>query len=48
MVTLPTYYGTMRAYQMISGSDGKAYAGSSTGYTPASGSYGLFYQIFQL
>ncbi len=42
MVTLPTYYGTMRAYQMISGSDGKAYAGSSTGYTPASGSYGLF------
>ena len=42
MVTLPTYYGPMRAYQMISGSDGKAYAGSSTGYTPASGSYGLF------
>jgi len=40
MVTLPTYYGTMRAYELISGSDGVAYSGS--GYTPNSGSYGLF------
>ena len=42
MVTLPIYYGSQRAYQLISGSDGSAYAGSSDGYTPASGSYGLF------
>ena len=41
MVTLPTYYGTMRAYQLISGSNGSSYDGG-TGYTPASGSYGLF------
>ena len=45
MVTLPTYYGTMRAYQLISGSDGQSYqaiAGTTgTGYTPNSGSYGL-------
>ncbi len=40
MVTLPTYYGTMRAYQLISGSDGTSYNGG-TGYTPNSGSYGL-------
>jgi hypothetical protein len=40
MVTLPTYYGTQRAYQIISGSDGTAYSG--TGYTTNSGSYGLF------
>ena len=38
-VTLPTYYGTQRAYQVISGSDGSAYAGN--GYS-VSGSYGLF------
>ncbi len=44
MVTLPTYYGTQRIYQMISGSDGVAYdAGSGgTGFTPNSGSYGWF------
>ena len=46
MVNVPTYYGTMRAYQVISGSDGKSYnSGSgagSNGYTSVSGSYGLF------
>ena len=41
-VVLPTYYGTQRAYQIISGSNGTSYTGSSNGYTPASGSYGLF------
>jgi hypothetical protein len=43
-VTLPTYYGTQRAYQIVSGSDGSAYNISTggNGYTPASGSYGLF------
>ena len=41
MVTLPTYYGTQRAYQIISGSDGQSHDGG-TGYTIASGSYGLF------
>jgi len=43
MVTLPTFYGTMRAYQLISGSDGTAWNASSggNGYTEASGSYGL-------
>jgi hypothetical protein len=40
MVTLPTYYGTQRAYQIVSGSDGTAYSG--TGYTSTEGSYGLF------
>mgnify|MGYP006122187575 CR=1 FL=1 len=40
MVSLPTYYGTMRAYQLISGSDGTSYDGG-TGYTAGSGSYGL-------
>ena len=39
-VTLPTFFGTQRAYQIVSGSDGKAYSG--TGYTTNSGSYGLF------
>ena len=39
-VTLPIFYGTQRAYQLISGSDGSAASG--TGYTPNSGSYGLF------
>jgi len=39
-VTLPTYYGTQRAYQIISGSDGSPWDGS--GYTTNSGSYGLF------
>ena len=41
MVSLPTYYGTQRAYQVISGSNGQSYDGG-TGYTLASGSYGLF------
>jgi hypothetical protein len=41
-VTIPTFYGTQRAYQIISGSDGTSYTGSSAGYTAASGSYGLF------
>ena len=38
-VTLPTFYGTQRAYQVISGSDGLPWAGN--GYS-RSGSYGLF------
>ena len=44
MVTVPSYYGTMRAYQVISGSNGSAYNASSggTGYTTSNGSYGLF------
>ena len=44
MVTLPTYYGTQRIYQVISGSDGIAYnsAGGGSGFTPNSGSYGWF------
>ncbi len=43
-VTLPAYYGTQRAYQIVSGSNGSAYNVSTggTGYTTASGSYGLF------
>jgi hypothetical protein len=43
-VTLPTYYGTQRAYQIVSGSDGSAYNISTggNGYTSTSGSYGLF------
>ena len=43
-VTIPTYYGTMRAYQVISGSDGSAWNKSvgGTGYTSTVGSYGLF------
>ena len=41
-VALPTYYGTQRAYQIISGSNGTSYTGSSAGYTATSGSYGLF------
>ena len=39
-VNLPTYYGTQRAYEVVSGSNGSAYSGS--GYTAGSGSYGLF------
>jgi len=38
-VTLPTYYGTQRAYQIISGSDGSPWKGNGYSY---SGSYGLF------
>ena len=43
-VTIPTYYGTMRAYQVVSGSNGSAYNFSTggTGYTSTVGSYGLF------
>ena len=41
-IALPTFYGTQRAYQVISGSNGTSYTGSSAGYTAASGSYGLF------
>ena len=47
-VTIPQYFGTMRAYQVISGSNGTAYNKISglnqnnTGYTRNSGSYGLF------
>ncbi len=47
-VVVPQYYGTMRAYQVISGSNGSAYNKTSginsnnTGYTSNSGSYGLF------
>lgn len=40
MVNLPTYYGTQRAYQIISGSNGEAY--NSNGYTSEGYSYGLF------
>ena len=40
-VPLPTYYGTQRAYQIVSGSFGTAHSG--TGYTAQSGSYGLFF-----
>jgi len=44
MVTVPTYYGTTRAYQIISGSQGLAYnsASGGNGYTTSYGSYGLF------
>ncbi len=38
-VTIPTFFGTQRAFQIISGSDGSAYAGN--GFS-VSGSYGLF------
>jgi hypothetical protein len=40
-VTLPTFYGTQRAYQIVEGESGSA--GSGTGYTAGSGSYGLFF-----
>ena len=39
-VTLPTFYGTMRAYQLISGSNGSSWDGGD-GFTSANGSYGL-------
>ena len=38
-VTIPQFFGTMRAYQVISGSFGTAYKGNGYSY---SGSYGLF------
>lgn len=40
MVSTDTYLDCGRVYQIISGSNGTAYSG--TGYTAASGSYGLF------
>ena len=40
-VTLPTFYGTQRAYQLISGSDGSSWSSNGNGYS-YSGSYGLF------
>jgi len=39
-VTLPTFYGTMRAYQLISGSNGSSYNGGD-GFTANNGSYGI-------
>ncbi len=44
MVNVPTFYGTQRAYQVISGSDGYSYNSGSggSGYTTDVGSYGLF------
>ena len=39
-VVLPTFYGTQRAFQIVSGSNGSAWAGN--GYS-RSGSYGLFF-----
>ena len=42
-INLPTYYGTTRAYQIVSGSDGVANTSVNVnGYSQASGSYGLF------
>lgn len=40
-VPLPKYFGTQRAYEIVSGSEGVAHSG--TGYTSTSGSYGLFF-----
>ena len=40
-VTLPTFYGTMRAYQLISGSNGSSWDPNSDGFTTNNGSYGL-------
>jgi hypothetical protein len=40
VVELPTFYGTQRAFQIVSGSNGTPY--NNTGYTTNSGSYGLF------
>ena len=47
MVNVPTYYGSMRAYQVISGSNGIAATNTankttSEGYAAVNGSYGLF------
>jgi len=45
-VSLPTYYGTQRAYQIVSGSNGSAYTGNgyagAGGNSTTIGSYGLF------
>ena len=40
-VTVQTFLGSTRVFQIVSGSNGSAY--SSTGYQPASGSYGLLF-----
>jgi hypothetical protein len=40
-VTIPDFYGTQRAYQIVSGSNGLPYD-SGNGYTTNSGSYGIF------
>lgn len=40
ILELPTFYGTQRAYQIVSGSNGTPSSGN--GYTQNSGSYGLF------
>ena len=42
MVNIPTYYGTMRAYQVISGSNGVSWNTPDNGYTGTKGSFGLF------
>jgi hypothetical protein len=40
---IPSYVGNQRAFQIVSGSDGSSFEGSSNGgYTSESGSYGLF------
>ena len=39
-VTTPMYFGSQRAYNIVSGSSGKAHSGN--GYTTSAGSYGLF------
>jgi hypothetical protein len=45
-VTLPTYYGTQRAFEIVSGSEGSAYANEgyagANGQSTTIGSYGLF------
>jgi hypothetical protein len=43
-MVLSSFYGTQRAYQVVSGSNGSPYNISTggTGFTPNSGSYGLF------
>ena len=40
-VTVQTFIGTSRVYQIVSGSNGSGISGG--GYTPDSGSYGLFF-----
>tara|TARA_B110000285_G_C15082194_1_gene594127 strand:- start:39 stop:1073 length:1035 start_codon:yes stop_codon:yes gene_type:complete len=44
-VTTPIYFGSQRAYNIVRGSEGKAFSGdgyTTNGYTTNSGSYGLF------
>ena len=50
MVNVPTYYGTMRAYQVISGSDGYSYNSGSggSGYTVSQDHMVYSYQILEL